>query len=641
MGSPIDLDFNGQVGSAPSSNDFAPPVSGVYSSTFQTLFGGLSSEDQQKIWSYFIFKNNLTDPPPTDPATQNLFNEYVSLVVEFYDPARYGSLFQPLFGGMSIEDQLEVWNYFLYKNSLPSPPPTNQETKDIFSKHAISVYKYLQLKILDGDNLFITVPLLNPPTSGFYATAFQSYFGGITPQEQQKVWVQFLADNDLTTTPPANDGITQARFIQYASAVFGLDPAATYNFTILEPPTTGFFANAFQSYFGGLSELQKKKIWIQFLVNNKFAVTGPPENAAAMQLFMAYANAVLSVIQNQDVHSPEEVRKRYIMAVTIEALLKMLASLQDAIGVQSKNLIFYGFWQQEYTKMMARVPTYVGDPDMGVKVDLTTLEKFTFGYNKLSVADIAEWWAANSLDGTGQTFTMTGLAKDLLGNPLLTIDYTPQVGTTPGSISWTTRSTLLPLPDTTTVNVPLQADLSTFTENSAQSKRSLAQDAYETAFKTAFVSAWNGGLSAAVTGVNEANLSAINSISATPIPPSSGLTPADMQPRSKPDTNLYSSMEIPWGFSYVVGASAHSDINGNVTPAGKLSDDNAKARGEINAKLQAFIDSIRARRKTVQTTAQRLQTDLDQSRQTVTKQSDILNSILQSITDLVKGIFRK
>lgn len=634
MGSPIDLDFNGQVGSAPLTDDFAPPVSGVYSGTFQTLFGGLSSQDQQKIWSYFLFKNNLTDPPPTDPDTQFLFNAYVSLVVEFYDPAKYGTLFQPLFGTMSIEDQLEVWNYFLYKNNLNNPPPTNQETKDIFNKHAESVYKYLYLKILDGDNLYITVPLLQPPTSGFYATAFQSYFGGLTPQEQQKVWVQFLADNDLTITPPANDGITQARFIQYASSVFGLDPAVTYDFAILEPPTTGFFATAFQSYFGGLSPLQQKKIWIQFLVNNKFAVTGPPENDAAMQLFMAYANAVLSVIQSQNVHSPEEVKKRYIMAATIEALLKMLASLQDAIGVQSRNLVFYGFWQQEYTKMMARVPTYVGDPDMGVKVNLTTLENFTFGYNKLSVADIAEWWAANSLDGSGQPFTMTGLAKDFFGNPLLTINYTPQVGATPGSISWTNRISGGPV--TTTVNVPLQNDISTFQENSAQSKRSLAQEAYATAFKTAFVSAWNGGLSANVTSVNPANLGSINSVD-----PNVGRATTDIQPRSKPDTNDYSSMEIPWGFSYVVPSQFHSTPNGDPSIAGKLSDDNAKARGEINAKLQAFIDNIRSRRKTVQTTAQRLQSDLDQSRQTVTKQSDILNSILQSITDLVKGIFRK
>lgn len=640
MGSPIDLDFNGQVGSAPLTDDFPPPTSGVYSGTFQTLFGGLSSQDQQKIWSYFLFKNNLTDPPPTDPDTQAIFNQYVVRVVEFYDPARYGTLFQPLFGDMSVEDQLEVWNYFLYKNNLPNPPPTNQETKDIFSKHAVSVYKYLQLKILDGDNLYITVPLLQPPTSGFYATTFQSYFGGLTPQEQQRVWVQFLADNDLTTTPPANDGITQARFIQYASSVYGLDPSVTYDFAILEPPTTGFFANAFQSYFGGLSPLQQKKIWIQFLLNNKFAVTGPPENDAAMQLFMAYANAVLSVIQSQNVHSPEEVRKRYIMSQTIEALLRMLASLQDAIGVQSRNLIFYGFWQQEYTKMMARVPTYVGDPDMGVKVpsplDVASLEKFTFGYNKLSVADLAEWWAANSLEQDGQAFTMTGLAKDAFGNPLLSVSFIPQVGATPGVITWTTRPPPFGAPVTNTVPVPLQSDLLSFQENSAQSKRSLAQEAYATAFKNAFISAWNGGLSASVASVNDLNKGAINAIN-----PSVGRATTDIQPRSKPDTSANSSLEIPWGFSYVVGPSGHSDASGNVTVAGKLSDDNAKARGEINAKLQTFIDSIRARRKTVQTTAQRLQADLDQSRQTVTRQSDILNSILQSITDLVKGIFRK
>lgn len=545
----------------------------------------------------------------------------------------YGALFQPLFGGLSPENQQEVWNYFLYKNNLQDPPPTTQQTQDIFKNYAIDVYKFLQRKILE-ENFVVNLPLLQPPTSGFYATAFQNYFGTISAQEKQQVWVQFLVNNDFTTTAPPTDALTETKFIQYAASVFGLDSTVSYNFSILEPPTTGFFANAFQSYFAGLSPLQQKKIWVQFLINNHFTVTGPTQDAATMQIFMAYANAVLSVIQNQDVHSPEEVKKRYIMSQTIEALLKMLGSLQDAIGVQSRNLIFYGKWQQEYTKMMARVPTYTGSPDMSVKVPPTltpaSMDSFTFGYDKISVSDIADWWAASSLDGKTQAFVMSSLGRDFFGQSLFTITFTPQSGSTPGSIFWTGSG------GAGTIQIPLQNNVLTFQDNPAQTKRDLAQDAYATAFKNAFINAWNGGVQSSLNFVNGQNLGAINAVQAT-----TSTTPADMQPRSKPDTSAYSAMELPWGYSYVVPEAAHTDGSGNVTVAGKLSDDNAKARGEVNAKLQAMIDNIRSRRKTIQTSAQRLQSDLDQSRQTVTKQSDILNSVLQSITDLVKSIFRK
>lgn len=504
MASPIDLDFDNDVGAGINPLKPLPPTSGVYGGLFQPLFGTMSQEDQQEVWNYFLTSYHLTDPPPQDAATQALFQKYAS-----------------------------------------------------------DVYTYLETQIIARDNFIVNLPLLQPPTTGFYADAFNSYFADKTVQEKQKLWAQFL-------------------------------------------------------------------------YNNHFTTTAPPEDPATMKLFMDFLNSVLGSIQNENVHSPEEIKKRYIMAQTLDSLQKMLASLQDSIGTESRNLILYGTWQQEYTKMMARVPTYVGEPDSTVRVPPTlttaTMDNFTFGYDKISVSDIADWWAANTISGTNQPFVMSSFGKDtLLNDTLITVTYTPQVGATPGSITWLSQTG-----GSGTVQIPAQPAITTFTANPAQSQQQLAFEAYSTAFKNAFISAWNGGLSQSIIAVNATNLAAINVVS-----PSTGQAVTAFQPVSKPSTDPFSSMQLPWGFGYVVPSAQHNTSDGSITVAGKLSDDNAKQRSEINAKLQAVIENIRGRRKTIQNLAQRLQTDLDQSRTTVTAQSDLLNSILQSISDLVKGLFRK
>ncbi len=555
----------------------------------------------------------------------------------------WGSIFQPLFGTLTAEDQQEVWVRFLAINGLTDPPPSDVGTQNHFLSYASDVYKYLINKIVE-DKITVNLPLLQPPTTGFYATAFQNFFSGVSAPEQQQLWAQFLLDHNFSITPPPEDAVTEALFNRYAESVFGLNVNVGYDFTLLNPPTTGFYANAFSSYFSGLSSLQQKKIWVQFLVNNKFTTSLPPDDAATQKLFIDYATTVLGVIQNQNVHSPEETRKRYIMSATLDSLTKMLGSLQDTIGVESRNLIFYGNWQQEYTKMMARVPTYVGQPDSTVKAPpvvntSTDFTQFTFGYDKISVEDIANWWANSSLTKSTQPFIMNSQATNSLNEPLFTLTYTPQNGANPGTISWSYDFAVAGIsnPVTGSATIPFQAPIETFTANPAQSQRDQAQTAYVTAFEQAFVHAWNDGpisLQSALSAVNGGNLTAINAVT-------TATTTTAVQPRSTPDNSANSSLELVQGFGYVAPTTAYNDAGGNITPLGKLSDDNAKARGEKNAQLQQVLDNVRARRKTVQNLAQSLQSNLDQSRTTITNQSDLLNSILQTITDLVHAIYRK
>ncbi len=491
----------------------------------------------------------------------------------------------------------------------------------------------------------VNLTLLQPPLSGPYVAAFQTAFGSLIALQQQQIWVQFLQDNNLTTTAPANDLTTQQLFTSFVDAHTPL------------PPTAGFYATALQSFFGGLNIVQQQQIWAQFLKNNNLTAT-PPETDNFKKLFISYGTSILSGIQGQNVQSPEEMKKRLIMASTMESLLAMLNSLQDTIGVESRNLIYYGNFQQEYTQMMARVPTYTGQPDDTVHVPATVdantdYTQFTLGYNKLSISDIANWWATNSLTATNpQPFVINSTATVVPAfgpvgapaQPLFSITFTPQSGTTPGSISWSqTDPNFGGTLNGGTFTIPLQPAATTFPNTGVQSQLQAATASYVTQFQTAFASAWNTGgntgtlnqsLLQTLTNVNPANLTALNAISPA--------NPGEQTPKSVPDTSTNSAMQIAWRFGYVLPPYLpHSDSSGNITPQGSLSDQQARLRGEINGKLQAVLENIRSRRKVIQNLAKDLQTNLDSSRTNITNQSDLLTSTLQSITDLIKAIFRK
>jgi hypothetical protein len=352
-----------------------------------------------------------------------------------------------------------------------------------------------------------------------------------------------------------------------------------------------------------------------------------------MELFMSFMSAVLSSMQGQQVQSPQEIRKRAIMTQTFNTLVQMLNGLQDSIGAQSQNLIFYGNLQQNYSKEMTRVPTYVGSPNDNVQApgtlsNQTDWTKFTFGYNNISVADIANWWAYNSLlpGATPQTFSMASYGKS--GNtPLFTITFTPQNGTTPGSISWTVNGS------TTSVPIPAKNPLSSYTPTGAFSQLQNASTDYATAFETVFTSAWNG-ISAGLASINVANLAAINAVTPDQISPTFNTTV-----RSQNDTSSNSGMELPWMYGYVASGQAHSNDKGEITPAGNYSDQQAKTRAEVNALLQNDLENLRSHRQAVQNQAQTLQTDLDQARQSVTDQSDMLDATLQTVQDIMDSIF--
>ncbi len=587
--------------------------------------------------------------------------------------AVYGPLFAQAFGQFSPAEQQAIWVSFLQSNNLLhsiggviQPIPNDAPTVALFNQFAASSAADIQNFVI-SEGFHIPLPLTTNPTvpsGGFWGNLFQPLFGTLSPQQQLAVWAYFLQSNNLTDPPPA-DAATQDLFTQYATNIytniehFILAQGVQVNLPLLNPPTSGFYGTTFSSYFAGQTPLMQQQLWVQFLVNNNLTINAPTLDPTLEAEFVNFCSRVLTSIDNQDVQSPHEVRKRLIMTIAFESLLNMLIALQNTIGVQSQNLIFYGNMQQALTKQMSSVPTYIGKPDDSVKVPTTVAPSsngvqttdwasFKFGYNNISVANIADWWASNSLNpppGGATPFTMTSQATLSNSNtPLFTLTFTPQSGNSAaGSITWNSQGF-----GSGSVTIPIQPDVLAFSAGGPQSQLQQAITHYASSFEDAFAAAWNNGpnslnntlnvntafVNLTPGTLNQLNLQAINAIT----PTSNGTA---IEPRSTTDTSSSSSLELPWQHGYVVPAGQYSNASdGKPTVAGKYSDQAAKARGDINSRLQNFIENTRSRRQIIQNRSQQLQTNLDQSRQTISNQSDIMDDLLSNINDIIKTIFR-
>ncbi|MBS0637823.1 MAG: hypothetical protein JSS12_09950, partial [Verrucomicrobia bacterium] len=101
-------------------------------------------------------------------------------------------------------------------------------------------------------------------------------------------------------------------------------------------------------------------------------------------------------------------------------------------------------------------------------------------------------------------------------------------------------------------------------------------------------------------------------------------------------SNIGSLFSILKPYTYVAPSSTTQPTD----PLRNLSDSNAKTRGEINSRDQQYIENVRSKRQVVQDQQSALQSNLDQSRQTLSQQTDLANSIIDSLKGLIAAIFR-
>lgn len=570
----------------------------------------------------------------------------------------YGTLFQSFYGTLSDGVQQEIWVGFLNENglSLAQPVPTDALTVNNFLGYA-------------------GVPTM-PPNDGIYSLIFEGVFGHMSLDAQQQLWFTYLTGIGANYAKPPTDAASVNQFLTAIGAQ-----------TL--PPISGDYARIMQAFFGngagGMSLEDQQVVFANYLIQNNLSfTTPPPTDSTSIENFMKYVGAVFKS-QQFEIQSPEEVQKREIMSKTFDSVLNMLFNLQDTISVTGKTLIFYGNWQQEYTQAITRVPTYVGGSDNNVKVDTSDPTKFTFGYNNTSVDDIGQWFAQQYVSKVNNTFELAApidatvpAGSNLFGDIDLHIRYgivaTIQAnGQTSGNLSQTAGTITLQAkiisidgkayddPNAVTLftaQVPIPSEVQTQAINSTNNNFSNIQTAFNNAFTTFYndINQPNvipsGPLYGFVNddGDNKIFLPAVDfndpndpfnqphhidagTYTVSELPTFNAQTLAASSNASTPPAA--SPMGLPWVHNTVAAPTANT-TEGD----GAIANADSKARAEMNSRNQQFIENLRGFRKSVQSKAQALQGSLDQARQAVTNQADLLNSILDSLKSIIASIFR-
>jgi hypothetical protein len=352
--------------------------------------------------------------------------------------------------------------------------------------------------------------------------------------------------------------------------------------------------------------------------------------------------------------SPAEIKKRNIMFAVFNTCISMLLNLQNTVSTQAQNVNFYTNWQQQLTNEMSGVPTYVGGESSAVHVDTNDLNKFTIGYDNISIANIAQWWANQIATGSATPFIIGALDTNFTSGTGSTITFNPPSGGNPGNITITGLAVSNPsglAPGTYSLSLTPPAT------NTAQQNAQY--------FENQFLSWWNGTASVTqttfnfpfgynVTQVNTSLPSILSNILTSPYGnPNSSLTglatgllnntlstqaliSAGIFTPTNASNDPNAALEVLKPYTYV----SPSNVTATTDPRYNLSSSNAKSRAEINSRDQQFIENIRSNRQTVQNITQTMQTNLNQSQQELSQQTDLITSITTSLQGLISSIFR-
>ncbi len=350
-------------------------------------------------------------------------------------------------------------------------------------------------------------------------------------------------------------------------------------------PSSSFYSGMLNGYYGDLSTQGKQSIWDQFVAETGITATTPDTDAlkAAFSQFIQSRYAISATQQASNAQSPEEIKKRVILTDSFGNILQMLTSLQQTIAVQSNALTFYGKWQQQYTQMMTSVPSYTQGASSQITVNLNDLSRFTYGYSNISLQDIIQW-GIDSAKNNPNTVITFGNASGATGAYSFNV-YSPDNQRLYLQMSFQRNAIANPADPFH----PLPA-LGPVTQQMLIASTNQADTVYST--------------------TDEQNTQAVS------------LWQDMLQP-----LNLSSNMSgvggtgIPWRYT----SSSDSDFT---------------ARTEINANLQQYISSIQARRDSITSSIQALQSILTQGKSDLSTQTGLLTSILEAIDTVNQSIFK-
>ncbi len=395
-------------------------------------------------------------------------------------------------------------------------------------------------------------------------------------------------------------------------------------------PTNGPYAQLMGSFFGFLSTEQQQGLWSTFL-NGQHLSTNPSDtDTVAQAQFMSYIQSSYDKMQELEL-SPIEIQRRHLVFTVFDIILLMMQNIQDTVGVQQGLLVSLGKMQEQYTDMISRVPIYVGGASNNAVYN-DELDKFTLGYNNISVKELLEYaletgntsninsydiWLPDANNAAprfnyGIPVSGTGLAGPFFFKnadgindaPGARMVITPDLGS--GTIT------------VTVYQMKIQPPPSTWTP---QQVNRIALYQEQQVFQQVIPitsSTFSEQLTEAMTGF-QTNVN----------PFFSGFASKDI-PRV-PYAQDVTDDHVPITTVHVAGESDDEAVTATAI---------ANLRAQKNSVMQQYIDAARSRRETLQNQSDAVSTNMDTSRQAIKGQSGIMLSIIQQARNILDSIFK-
>ena len=246
------------------------------------------------------------------------------------------------------------------------------------------------------------------PAKSYYEEIFNWYMGPGRTESETAVWNHYLESRGYTQPPAVTDAIKDdfRAFVSFYNSM-GIS-AQSGNEEILATADQ-FYVNYMNSFFGNLPALVQKDIWNTFLTQKGYNAS-PADSQAFRSLFVQYVLSLqtqATTLEAATALTPQEESKRAVIYTVTDALSKYLQATQDLISNQSAVLLLLGEWQQEYTKMMQKIPTLTGGMPGTVKLGLdsngklTSAQNYTLGFGNISLQDVVNWGYAQACANPG------------------------------------------------------------------------------------------------------------------------------------------------------------------------------------------------------------------------------------------------
>ncbi len=399
-------------------------------------------------------------------------------------------------------------------------------------------------------------------------------------------------------------------------------------------PPNSPYSTILDGYFGYLSQTDKNSIWNTF--KTQFGLTQDPSNTdtQAITEFSSLVQMTYDMSQRFQL-SPIEMANRDILFKIYDLLIKFMKTINDNVQVLSQNINFLSQYAAQYTKLISRIPIYIGNQSDQPVVNLQDLSKFTLGYDNISIQDILTYnlMTNNSFLLGGGEGILNGTDYTWNGN-LTKLTFTPNSDSftvafnygahqidlpiVPGTLFPTVRVLVPPVSLSVTLPYPPNA--------TDEQKMEVAQKA--------FVDLYNSDLSLPLTGPpflqpRSLDLS-LHTLYET-VPNSQQQIGSDSV--GSPYITGINPPEILWRFNYTyIGSDEKYQAR---------SDADADRRAQANQVEQQYIQNAASNRQILNDRKKQEQDDLQADIDNNKAANDIMQSLIHQLRDVVDAIYLK